>query len=376
MKYLRILWVGWILALAALVLGVTIMTPALASNSTAQHTTQTQTAEQANSSSLNAIVYLTTGSLASTFQNRIDQQIPNAVNAAISNMVSTLPAMDRGWATEMATTLIQPSAVLVNLYPQQGGLAMTLRLSLYPGDPQAITSSMLIRFSVLNSSTVQVSATPINGGPSLVNGPLTTFYMPLGSLNSIYSTPGCGSSALALNLQFPVALGRTSSQVQYLTSNISTTVRKDRLAGNINSFIEVPAASLSSLSNSIGTMPVGKGFTAKNVRIVVQGSNIHILSDIYWSSINIGTADTTVAPGAAGGNLVLHVLSTNLSIFDLFTFPLNSYNQQIQQTLNSKLGNSFAGKLYVAQAGIGPNGLLPCAAGDSLVLAGSISALG
>jgi hypothetical protein len=373
--------VGWILALTVLVLGITIMTPALASNSTAQHTTQTQTAEQANSSSLNAIVYLTTGSLASTFQNRIDRQIPNAVNAAISNMVSTLPAMDRGWATEMATTLIQPSAVLVNLYPQQGGLAMTLRLSLYPGDPQAITSSMLIRFSVLNSSTVQVSATRTNGGPSLVNGPLTTFYMPLGSLNSIYSTPGCGSSALALNLQFPVALGRTSSQVQYLTSNISTTVRKNLLAGNINSFIEVPAASLSSLSNSIGTMPVGNGFTAKNVRIVVQGSNIHILSDIYWSGINrsginIGTADTTVAPGAAGGNLVLHVLSTNLSIFNLFTFPLNSYNQQIQQTLNSKLGNAFAGKLYVAQAGIGSNGLLPCAAGDSLVLAGNISALG
>jgi hypothetical protein len=376
MKYLRFLRVGWILVLAVLVLGVTIMTPALAYNSTAQHTTQTQTAEQANSSSLNAIVYLTTGSLASTFQNRIDQQIPNAVNAAISNMVSTLPAMDRGWATEMATTLIQPSAVLVNLYPQQGGLAMTLRLSLYPGDSQAITSSMLIRFSVLNSSTVQVSATPINGGPSLVNGPLTTFYMPLGSLNSIYSTPGCGSSALALNLQFPVALGQPSSQVQYLTSNISTTVRKNLLAGNINSFIEVPAASLSSLSNSIGTMPFGNGFTAKNVRIVVQGSNIHILSDIYWSGINIGTADTTVAPGAAGGNLVLHVLSTNLNIFNLFAFPLNSYNKQIQQTLNSKLGNAFAGKFYVAQAGIGLNGLLPCAAGDSLVLAGNISALG
>jgi len=70
------------------------------------------------------------------------------------------------------------------------------------------------------------------------------------------------------------------------------------------------------------------------------------------------------------------VLSTNLSIFDLFTFPLNSYNQQIQQTLNSKLGNAFAGKFYVAQARIGPNGLLSCAARDSLVLAGNISALG
>src|SRR2546421_1282609 len=177
MKYLRILRVGWILVLAVLVLGVTIMTPALASNSTMQHTIQT--AEQANSSSLNAIVYLTTGSLASTFQSRIDQQIPNAVNAAISNAVSTLPAMDRGWATEMATTLIQPSAALVSLYPQQGGLAMRLRLSLYPGDPQAITSSLLIRFSVLNSSTVQVSATPINVRPSLLNRALTTLHMPL-----------------------------------------------------------------------------------------------------------------------------------------------------------------------------------------------------
>ena len=374
MKYLRFLRVGWILVLAVLVLGVAIMTPALASNSAAQHTTQT--AHQTNSSSLNAIVYLTTGSLASTFQNRIDQQVPNTVNAAISNMVSTLPAKDQGWASEMATTLIQPSARLVSLYPQQGGLAMTLRLSLYPGDPKAITSSMLIRFSVLNSSTVQVNATPMNGGPSLVSGPLTTFHMPLGSLNSIHATPGCGNAALALNLQFPVALGQTSSQVQPLTSNISSTTSNHLLAGNINSFIEVPAASLSSLSNSIGSMPAGNNFTAKNVRIVVEGSNIHILSDIYWSGINIGTADTTAAPYAAGGNLVLHVLSTNLSIFDLFTFPLNSYNQQIQQKLNSKLGNAFAGKFYVAQAGIGPNGLLPCAASDSLVLAGNISALG
>ena len=374
MKSLRILQVGWIPALAALVLGVTILTPALASNAAAQRTTQTP--EQANSSSLNAIVYLTTGSLASTFQNRIDQQVPGAVNAAISNAVSVLPTRDQSWAMEMATTLIQPSATLVNLYPQQGGLSMRLRLSLYPGDPQAITASSLIKFNVLNSSTVQVSATPMNGGPSLINGPLTTFQMPLGSLNSIYSTPGCGSSALALNLQFPVALGQTSSQVQRLTSNISTMVSTKLPAGNINSFIEVPASSLYSLGSSIGSMPAGKSFTARNVRIVVEGSNLHILSDIYWSGINIGTADTTVAPGAAGGNLVLNVLSTDLSIFNLFTFPLNSYNQQIQQALNAKLGNAFAGKFYVAQAGIGANGLLPCAAGDSLVLAGNISALG
>ena len=374
MKYVRFLRVGSILVLAILVLGVAILTPALASNSAAQHTTQT--ARQTNSSSLNAIVYLTTGSLASTFQNRIDQQVPNAVNAAISNMVSTLPAKDQGWATQMATTLIQPSATLVSLYPQQSGLAMTLRLSLYPGDPKAITSSMLIGFRVSNSSTVQVSATPFNGGPSLVSGPLATFHMPLGFLNSIHATPGCGSAALALNLQVPVAIGQTSSQVQPLASNISRVTSHHLLTGNINSFIEVPAASLSSLSSSINSMPISNSLTARNVRIVVQGSNIHILSDIYWNDFNVGTANTTTAPYAAGGKLVLQVLSTNLNVFDLFTFPLNSYNQQIQQTLNSKLGNAFAGKFYVAQAGIGPNGLLPCAASNSLVLSGNISALG
>src|SRR5205085_7200319 len=117
----------------------------------------------------------TTGSLASTFQIRIDQQVPNAVNAAISNTVSTLPAKDQGWATEMATTLIQPSAALVSLYPQQGGLAMRLRLSLYPGDPQAITSSMLISFHVDNSSTVQVIASLLNGGPPIFTVPLSPF---------------------------------------------------------------------------------------------------------------------------------------------------------------------------------------------------------
>ena len=373
MKHIRILRVGWILALAALVLGITFMTPALATNSTAQQ--GSRTGKPAYGSSLNAIVYLTTSSLAATFQNRIDQQVPGSVNSAIANAVSSLPAKDQAWATEMATTLIQPSATLESLYPRQGGLAMSLHLSLYPGDPQAINSSMLIKFSVLNSSTVQVSAIPLNGSPSLVSGPLTTFHMPLGALNSIYSTPGCGSSALALNLQFPVALGQTTSRVQPFTANTINTASTTRTAG-VNSFIVLPASSLSSVGSSIGTMPVSKSITARNIRIAVQGGNIHILSDIYWSGLNIGTADTAASPGAAGGNLVLYVLSTNLDIFNLFSFPLNSYNKQIQQMLNAKLGNAFNGKYYVAQAGIGPTGLMPCAAANSLVLAGNISALG
>ncbi len=378
MKYLRFMRVGLVPMLAVLVLGASFISPALASSNTARHTPQT--AQQAESSSLNAIIYLTTGSLASTFQSNISQQVPDSFNTAILNMVSKLPSQDRAWAYEMATTLIQPSATLVNLAPQQGGLAMTLRLSLYPGDPKAITASMLISFRELNSSTVQVSASPMNGGPALMNGPLSTFQIPLGSLNSITSTPTCGSAALALNLQFPVTLG----QVQRVTSNTASS--QNALTANlnaatqdtpgVNSFIEIPAAALSSLSGGLGSMPAGGSFTAKNIRIIVQDGNIHILSDIYWYGLYIGTADTTVAPSAGGGNLVLHVLSTNLSLFGLFTFPMNSYNKQIEQTLNSKLGNAFSGKFYVAQAEIGPNGLLPCAAGDSLVLTGNMPALG
>src|SRR6266496_2224227 len=158
MKNLRFIRTGWILVLAVFVLGAAFMTPALASNNTAHHTTQSQTAQRANGSSLNAIIYLTTRSLASTFQSRIAQQVPITFNNAIANMVSKLPRQDQGWASEMATTLNQPSATLVSFVPQQGGLAMTLRLSLYPGDPKAITSSMLISFHVENSSTVQVIA--------------------------------------------------------------------------------------------------------------------------------------------------------------------------------------------------------------------------
>ena len=114
--------------------------------------------------------------------------------------------------------------------------------------------------------------------------------------------------------------------------------------------------------------------TAKNIQIGVQGSNLLINSDIYDSFLGkIGTAITTVAPTAYGGNLRVHVLSTTISIFGIFTFPYNSYNQQLEQTLNSKLNGSLRGKFYVTHAAIGPNAQLPCAAGDSLVLTGSTS---
>src|SRR5258708_2610607 len=209
MKNLRFMRVGWVLVLAFIVAGVSVITPALASNNTTRHTSYT--ARQASGSSLNAIIYLTTGMLEPVFQNRIERQVPVDFNSALTTMMSNLPSQDRGWAYEMASTLIQPSGTLLNLAPQRAGLAMTLQINLYPGDPKAITATILISFHVANSSTVQVNATPENGSPALVSGPQGTFQIPLGSLNTGKATPGCRASALPLNQQFPGSVDHAST---------------------------------------------------------------------------------------------------------------------------------------------------------------------
>ena len=383
-KYRRYVQAGWVTLLSALMLSL-VVTPVSATSSRAVHAAQ----RLDNATSVGASIYITTGTLVPLFQNRIDQHVPGAFNNAINNLVSTLPRQDQGWARQMATTLIQPSATLTGLTTQPGGLVTSLRISLYPGDPQPINSSMLVSFSVLDSSTIQVSAKPINGSPTLVNGPLATFQIPLGQLNSINTTPACGNAALAVKLQFPIALGHTQTQVQQNTvlnvfaslgshdqrpGQASTREVRNTPSTNTNAYVELPASSLASIGDSIGDLHINNSTTAKNINISVQGSNLVINSDIYdsfWGKI--GTATTTVAPTVAGGNLAVHVLSTTITILNLFTFPYDSYNQQIQQTLNSKLNGALAGKFTVTRAAIGPNAQLPCAAGNSLVLTGSAS---
>ena len=262
-----------------------------------------------------------------------------------------------------------------------GAINTDYTTSLYPGDPKPTIATMLFSFSVLDSSTIQVSANPINGGPALASGPVDTLQMPLGRVNSVNTTPNCGQAALDFNLQIPVTLGQASTQSQLPVAN--TLGHGNPMASMLpainnnaaNTFIEIPASSLGSIGSSIGSLPVGSSFTAQNIRITVQGKNLHIQSDIYWNGLNIGTADSTIAPSASGGKLVLTVTNTSLSVFGLFSIPINSYNAQIQQTLNAKLGNAFAGKFSVSQAGIGPTSQLPCAKGDSLVMSGT-SALG
>src|SRR5260370_22647139 len=100
MKNLRFMRVGWVLVLAFIVAGVSVITPVLASNNTTRHTSYT--ARPAAASSLNAIIYLTTRMLEPVFQSPIDQHGPAAFNNALTTMVSKLPIPHPGVASEIA----------------------------------------------------------------------------------------------------------------------------------------------------------------------------------------------------------------------------------------------------------------------------------
>jgi hypothetical protein len=324
---------------------------------------------------INATIYLTTGTLQPIFQARINQQVPGVVNNVINTIVGNMPANDRTWAGQMATTLIQPSATLTGLTPQQNGLATSLRINLYPGDPHPINASMLVKFSIINVSTVQVTALPGKSGPTLVSGPLTTFQIPLGQLNTINTTPSCGDAALAVNLQFPLSLGQSQPGSAGTTGLAIPQMPQEQNApqAGTGAYVAIPATSLASLGSSIGSIPVSNNMTARNINLSVQGSDLVITSDIYLGFLQIASATTYVQPTAVNGNLAVNVLKTNLTFLQFFTFPNNSYNQQIEQILNKKLNGALSGKFNVTSAAIGANSHIPCSASDSLILTGTTS---
>jgi len=379
MKHIRILHLGWVLLLVALVLGISFIRPALASNNITHHVAVQKHA--AVTTSIAATIYVTSGTIQPMFQAGINQDVPRAFSSAISSIVSKLPQQDRGWAQQMATTLIQPSASLQSLVTQKNGLASTISIALYAGDPRPITSSLLITFSVLDSTTIQVSAASLNGGPALANGPLQTITMPLGVLNAVSTTPSCGDAALSFNLQVPISLAgqsaSASAQEQQMIATSSghqnpmAVTRGRGASSDVNTYIEVPAASISALNSTFGSFQVDSSTVAQNIRLSVQGNTIHALSDIYWNGWNVGPADTTLVPTAVGGNLVMQVTNTNFSLFGIFPFQVNSYNQMVQQLINARLGSALAGQFTVNKAQIGPSSQLPCAKSNSLVLTGT-----
>lgn len=328
----------------------------------------------ASSTPINTIVYLPMNAVQPLFQQQVNQQVPIAFNNAISSMVNKMPATDRGWASQMASALLQPSATLVSLKSQQGGLAATIRISLYQGDPSPMSASMLVTMSVKDAATVQVSAQALPGSPTLISGPLSTIQIPFGQLSSINTTPTCGDAALSIHLQVPMSIAQAPTQGRQTMAMgaIQEGTMARAAQANTPAYLEIPASSLSSLGSSIGTLDLGNNMTAKNIQVAVQGGQLVATSDIYLGgTVLLSKATSFIQPMTSQGKLAVHVLKTTMTVFSLFTFPDNTYNQQIEQSLDTKLGNALSGKFYVNSAAIGSNTHIPCAAADSLILTGT-----
>ena len=378
--YIRYLQVGWVSLLLLLLLALTVAP--VSANSTV---TQPTTPQSNPVTAVAAKVYITLGTLSPLFQSSINNQVPSAVANAITSIVGTLPAKDRGWAQQMANTLFQPSATLTGLTRQSNGLVASLQINLYQGDPHPINASVLTSFSVASASSVLVTAHPVSGSPTLVNGPISTFQMPFGQVSNIQTSTTCGDAALNVGMQFPITLAQANAQVQTSSFNapvspISLQHPRNLLSKNsdpatdTNSYVEIPASSIAAIGSTIGSFPVNSSQTAKNIQISVQGSNIVVTSDIYdsfWG--HIGSAVTVITPTTANGNIAVKVVSTTFKLFGFISIPYNSYNQQIQTTLNQKLEGALAGKFYATTAQIGSNALIPCAASNSLLLTGTVS---
>jgi hypothetical protein len=358
---------GWLLALTLLLLSLLPAPVSAARLPGANHA-------QGAATTVNLNIYLQSATLRSLFQSQINQRTPALFNDALAQTISRLPRQDQEWARQMASALIQPSVLLTGLQVQSGGLATSLRISLYNGDPLPINASLLLKFSALNSATLQVSAAPLSGSPTLVSGPLATLQVPFGSLNRVKTTPGCGSAALLMGLRYPLNLNLGSTQMPSSTLSTSTGAssgQQQPAAGTIAATVELPAASLAALGNSVGTVQVNSAISAQNISIGVQGGDLTITSDLYLgTSLPIGSATTVLQPAASNGSLAVHVLSTSVSLFELITFPYNSYNQRIEQMLNTKLNGALGGKFYITQASVGPSSAIPCVAADSLLLSG------
>jgi hypothetical protein len=354
---------------------------------------------------LHASVYLATDSLKSVFQDQINQQVTSLSNGMMNNMLGSLPATDQVWARAMAGSLIQPSATLTRLTPQDDGLDARLGLSLYPGDPKPINAAMLVTFSVRDASTIQVSARPVSGSPQLVNGPLTTFAVPVGQLESINTTPDCGNAGLKTNIQVPVTFDSASNQSQNNQVAQSTLPDKpiladiqrpqvayttlNRAANTLNAYVEITNSSLNALGSAMGPIGIGSitivpwdpnnPLTAENLQINTEGNGLGITADIYVQRpmhTRVATATAFAQPGAVNGQLVTSVTDLRVKVFGIVSLPDSatvSYKTQIENMLNTNLGNALAGKFTVNGVSVGGGAALSCAQSNSLILQGTTS---
>lgn len=308
----------------------------------------------ASTITLNATIYLPTTTLKPILQSNVDQQVQ-------SN--------NQGWPG----SLIHPS--ITQLTPQNDGLVMTLSQSLFPGGPPVLDASTLLKFRVLNPSTIQVSAQPMPGSPVFLNGPLTQIKVTQGNVNNISPTPNCGDSGLAAKLGFPIAIGQAQQGPQTPLVQSAEMIQQPPTDA-AKAYVEVTSSALASLGNQIGSFPVSENLTAQNIRIGIENNEILVRSDIslWQTGIIVGSSTTHILPLVENGNLFLRVTETDLSVAFL-TFPDDNYDQQIQDQINQQLANTLGGLFTVTKATIGSDRHIPCAASNSLILTGTTNLL-
>jgi hypothetical protein len=308
----------------------------------------------ASTITLNASVYIPTATLKSILQSDVNQQLRSS---------------NQGWLG----SLIHPS--VTRLTPQSDGLALTLSQSLFPGGPPLIDSKTLLKFSVHNASTIQVSAQPMPGSASFLNGPVTQIQVPQGRVNGILPTPNCGESALAVKLGLPISVGQTQQGSQASLIQAAAMIQQPS-TNTAKAYVEVPSSALASLGNQIGSFPISQNLTAQNIRVGVEHDEIVVRSDVsLWrTGIIVGSSTTSILPLVQNGNLLLRVTGTDLSVA-FWTFPNDSYDQQIQNQINQQLANTLGGLFTITNVSIGRNGHIPCAGSDSLILTGTTNML-
>lgn len=307
----------------------------------------------ASTVTLNATIYLPTATLKSVLQRNVDQQLQSGNHGGLAS-------------------LLHPS--VTRLTPQNDGLVLTLSQSLLGGLPP-LESSILLKFNVLNSSTVQINAQPLPGSPVGIDGPVTQIQVRQGHVNSISPTPNCGDSALAAKLGFPISIGQAQKGKQAKLIQPAEMIRQPS-ADTAETYVEVTSSALASLGNQIGSFPVSENLTAQNIRISVENNEVIVRSDIslWQTGIIVGSSTTHIQPLVDNGNLLLHVIKTDLSIAFL-TFSDNSYNQQIQDQINQQLAGALGSLFTVTKVAIGKDTHIPCVAKDSLLLTGTTNVL-
>jgi hypothetical protein len=143
-----------------------------------------------------------------------------------------------------------------------------------------------------------------------------------------------------------------------------------------NAYIEITSSALSALGNQLGSFPVSQNLTAQNIRISIQNNEIIVMSDIslWQTGIVVGSSTTHIQPLVENGNLLLHVTKTDVAV-QFFTFPEDSYDQQIQDQINEQLAGTLGGLFTVTNVAIGTDTHIPCTASDSLILTGTTNML-